>query len=73
MAGGQNAHRTGWRSMIECNGPLQRVVEFPDKIATVSERLMGVQIECQPAVELIRRYSRQNVLIYADPPYVHST
>lgn len=61
--------------MIECNGPLpgKEWLKFPEKIAAVSERLMGVQIECQPAVKLIKRYSRQNVLIYADPPYMHST
>lgn len=73
--GGKTAHRTGWRSMIECNGPLpaKEWLKFPEKITSVSERLMGVQIECQPAVDLIKRYSRQNVLIYADPPYMHST
>ncbi|MFT9116575.1 MAG: DNA adenine methylase [Sporolactobacillus sp.] len=73
--GGKTSHRTGWRSMIECNGPLpgKEWLKFPEKIAAVSDRLMGVQIECQPAVDLIKRYSRRNVLIYADPPYVHST
>lgn len=73
--GGKTSHRTGWRSMIEMNGPLpgKEWLRFPDKIAAVAERLIGVQIENQPAVELIKRYSRQNVLIYADPPYVLST
>jgi DNA adenine methylase len=32
-----------------------------------------VQIENQPAVKLIKRYARENVFIYADPPYVLST
>lgn len=73
--GGKTSHRTGWRSMIEMNGPLpgKEWLRFPDKIAAVAERLIGVQIENQPAVELIKRYSRQNVLIYADPPYILST
>lgn len=38
-----------------------------------AERLRGVQIECKPAVEVIKRFNFQNVLIYADPPYVLST
>ncbi|KOY81558.1 DNA adenine methylase [Lysinibacillus macroides] len=73
--GGKTSHRTGWRSMIEMNGPLpgKEWLRFPEKIAVVAERLVGVQIENQPAVELIQRYSRQNVLIYADPPYILST
>lgn len=39
----------------------------------VTDRLRGVQIECQPAVKLIQRYKRPEVLIYADPPYILST
>lgn len=31
------------------------------------------QIECMPAVDLIQRFNRPNVLIYADPPYLLST
>lgn len=73
--GGKTAHRTGWRSMIEMNGPLpgKEWLKFPDKIVAVAERLMGVQIENQNALDLIQRYSRQNVLIYADPPYLLET
>lgn len=73
--GGKTSHRTGWRSMIECNGPLpgQEWIKFPDKIQAVAERLIGVQIECQPAAKLIDRYNRPNVLIYADPPYMLDT
>ncbi|PAD69912.1 DNA methyltransferase [Bacillus sp. 7586-K] len=73
--GGKTSHRTGWRSMIEMNGPLpgKEWLRFPEKIAVVAERLVGVQIENQPAAELIKRYSRKNVLIYADPPYLMDT
>jgi DNA adenine methylase len=72
--GGKTSHRTGWRSMIEMNGPLpgKEWLKFPEKISAVAERLIGVQIENQPAIDLIKRYSRQNVLIYADPPYILS-
>lgn len=73
--GGKTAHRTGWRSMIEHNGPLpsHEWVNFPKKIHAVAERLKGVQIENQPAIKLLERYRRKNVLIYADPPYILST
>ena len=73
--GGKTSHRTGWRSMIENNGPLpgKEWLRFPDKIASVSERLQGVQIENQCAIQLVDRYNKKGVLIYADPPYVLST
>lgn len=38
-----------------------------------AQRLRGVQIENQPATDLIQRFNYTNVLIYADPPYVLST
>lgn len=73
--GGKTSHRTGWRSMIEPNGPLpgKEWTMFPEKLAAVSERLIGVQIENQPALQLLERYKRPNVLVYADPPYILST
>ena len=36
-------------------------------------RLKGVQIENKPALELIRAFHHENVLIYLDPTYVWST
>ena len=40
---------------------------------TITERLKTVQLEQQPALKLIERYRRPEVLIYADPPYVMDT
>lgn len=37
------------------------------------ERLRNVQIECRPAVDIIRAYHYPEACIYADPPYVMST
>lgn len=45
---------------------------LPDKIMNAAERLRGIQIENRPAVQLIREFHFQNVLVYADPPYVLS-
>ncbi|CAM3878399.1 DNA adenine methylase [Cohnella lubricantis] len=47
--------------------------ELPYKISEVAERLKEVQIEQRPALDVIARYAREDVLIYADPPYVAKT
>jgi DNA adenine methylase len=47
--------------------------DLPEVIAYVAQRLKMVQIEHRPAVELIKAFNHDNVLIYADPPYVLST
>ena len=48
-------------------------IELPEVIAQAAERLRGVQIEHRPAVDVIDRFSRENVLIYCDPPYILSS
>lgn len=39
----------------------------------VAERLLRVQIENRPALDVIRLYDGPETLFYCDPPYVHST
>lgn len=46
---------------------------LPAWIAESVERLKEAQIEHMPAVECIRRFQSEEVLIYADPPYLLST
>lgn len=46
---------------------------MPSDILCAAERLKGVQIENQPALNLIRKFNHENVLIYADPPYLLDT
>jgi DNA adenine methylase len=46
---------------------------LPGVVREASERLLEAQIECRPALDVIRRYNGPEVLIYADPPYVHGT
>ena len=46
---------------------------LPEWIEAAAGRLKEAQIEQLPAVELIRRFRHQDVLIYADPPYMLST
>lgn len=35
--------------------------------------MKDAQIECRPAVDVIRRFDFENVLIYCDPPYLLET
>lgn len=76
--GGKTSDRTGWKNVISVDkspgGPafkLWRTV--PDKIMAVTKRLLNVQVENQPALKLLERYKRPDVLIYADPPYLLET
>ncbi len=46
---------------------------LPGDLLEAAKRLKGVQIENRPALDLIRRFNHDNVLIYADPPYLLDT
>ncbi|OPA77452.1 DNA methyltransferase [Paenibacillus selenitireducens] len=76
--GGKTSDRTGWKHNIDAskcpnsNMPIQWS-RVPERISMVTDRLRGVQIEQQAAVDLIKRYNNKDVLIYADPPYILST
>ncbi|ALS27172.1 D12 class N6 adenine-specific DNA methyltransferase [Paenibacillus sp. 32O-W] len=73
--GARSSDRNGWRHVIDHCGPrpVKQWNDIPDKIMKITERLKSVQLEQQPAIELIRRYKRPEVLIYSDPPYVMET
>ena len=47
--------------------------ELPESIAEMAIRLKQVQIENRPALDMIKAYDHENVLMYLDPPYVLST
>ena len=46
---------------------------LPMDLFEAAARLKEVQIENRPALDLIGRFNYENVLIYADPPYLMST
>lgn len=78
--GAKSSDITGWRSNIQdLNGNVnQWSTRLPEKILQASCRLKHnkkclVQIENRTAIDVIERYSRDYVFIYADPPYVRST
>jgi len=55
------------------SGVVSRWLGGVDGLGDVAERLLRVQIENRPAVDLINLYDAPNTLFYCDPPYVHST
>ena len=68
--------KTGWKRDVYAREAAYAVRywnDMPEVITAVAQRLKMVQIEHRPAVDLIQAYNHENVLIYADPPYVLST
>jgi DNA adenine methylase len=63
----KNTSRAGMSGVI--SRWLGAVEDLPD----VAERLLRVQIENRPAIDVIRLYDSPTTLFYCDPPYVHST
>ena len=47
--------------------------KMPELVQKLGGRLKEVQIENRPALDVIRRFNFDNVLIYADPPYLLDT
>lgn len=71
-----NGIKTGWKNDVQGRQAAYAAMGWcttPDRIRAAAERLRGVQIECRPALEVIKRFNYPNVLIYADPPYILST
>lgn len=46
---------------------------MPEMLSQAASRLKDVQIENRPALDLIKKFNHDNVLIYADPPYLLNT
>lgn len=46
---------------------------MPELLFEAAARLKSVQIENRPAIEMVKRFNHENVLIYADPPYLLET
>lgn len=69
------AHSTGFRSNSNRSGttPAHDWANYPNHIKTYTDRLRGVVIENREAIEAIHAHDTVDTLIFADPPYVHST
>lgn len=73
--GCSNKYKNGFRSGIGKLSPFPPKFwnQFPDVLRKASERLKNAQIENQDALRLIERYDKEEVFIYADPPYLLDT
>jgi DNA adenine methylase len=70
------AKKTGWKnrgSSQRARGMSDRWSRVPGELAALAERLQHAEIENRPALQLIKRFSTTDTLIYADPPYLPMT
>jgi DNA adenine methylase len=55
------------------SGVVSRWLGSVEGLPEVASRLLRVQIENRPAIDVIRLYDHPCTLFYCDPPYVHSS
>lgn len=70
------AKKTGWKnrgSKQRARGMSVRWQRVPSELACLAWRLKDAEIENRPALDVMRRFSASDCLIYADPPYLPST
>lgn len=54
-------------------GAVSRWLGAVEMLPEIALRLVRVQIENRPAIEVIQLYDAKDTLFYCDPPYVHET
>lgn len=55
------------------SGVVSRWLGSVESLPEIAERLMRVQVENRPALEVIELYDAPTTLFYCDPPYAHAT
>ena len=55
------------------SGVVSRWLGSVEMLPEIAERLLRVQIENRPAIEVITVYDDSQTLFYCDPPYLHAT
>jgi DNA adenine methylase len=55
------------------SGVVSRWLGAVEMLPVIAERLLRVQIENRPALDVIRLYDSKETLFYCDPPYIHAT
>jgi DNA adenine methylase len=68
--------RSGWRyqrSLRQRTHLPDRWTRLPERIRAVATRLQRVQLECDEALAVIRRYDAPTTCFYLDPPYPPDT
>lgn len=54
-------------------GAVSRWLGSVEDLPAIAQRLLRVQIEHAPAIEVIQRYDSSETLFYCDPPYIHAS
>ena len=60
-------------SRAEMAGAVSRWLGSVEDLPYVAQRLLRVQIENSPAIQVIKRYDSEQTLFYCDPPYPHGS
>ncbi len=55
------------------SGVVSRWLGSVEDLPAIASRLLRVQIENRPAVDVIKLYDGESTLFYCDPPYVHAS
>ncbi len=55
------------------SGVVSRWLGGVEGLSDIAQRLLRVQIENRPALDIIRLYDNPTTLFYCDPPYLHGT
>ena len=55
------------------SGVISRWLGGIEDLTLIAERLLRVQIENRPAIDIIQLYDSKETLFYCDPPYIHRT
>lgn len=54
-------------------GAVSRWLGSVEGLSEIVQRLLRIQIENAPAIDVIKRYDSEETLFYCDPPYPHSS
>jgi len=74
----QSATLGRWANCIHTSrsgmsGVISRWLRGIEDLEPIAMRLLRVQIENRPAIEVIKLYDSPTTLFYCDPPYIHET